>query len=104
MNFVDAIKTCFTKYADFTGRAARPEYWWWFLFIFLGGAATGVIHENLAALFYVATLLPHLAVGCRRLHDIDKSGWFLLLQLIPVIGWLILLYFFVQPGKEPNRF
>jgi uncharacterized membrane protein YhaH (DUF805 family) len=48
--------------------------------------------------------VPSLAVGCRRLHDIDKSGWFQLLNLIPVIGWIIVVYWAVQEGKEPNRF
>lgn len=104
MNFGDAIKTCLAKYADFNGRASRSEYWWWFLFVFLATMAAAIVHENAAALVYLATLLPHLAVGCRRLHDIDKSGWLLLIGLIPLVGGIILIYFFVQPPREPNRF
>jgi uncharacterized membrane protein YhaH (DUF805 family) len=92
MTFGESIKTCFTKYADFTGRASRSEYWWWFLF------------DKLTAVFSLAVLLPGIAVGVRRLHDIDKSGWFLLLYFIPIIGGIILLYWAVQEGREPNRF
>ena len=55
-------------------------------------------------LFSLAVMLPGLAVGARRLHDIDKSGWFQLLYLIPVVGWIIVVYWAVQEGKEPNRF
>ena len=104
MTFVESIKTCFSKYADFTGRASRSEYWWWFLFVLLATVATGIVSEKLSALFSLAVMLPGLAVGARRLHDIDKSGWFQLLYLIPVIGWIIVVYWAVQEGKEPNRF
>ena len=72
--------------------------WYW------GSAATGIISDKLTAVFSLAILLPTIAVGVRRLHDIDKSGWFLLLNFIPVIGWIILLYWAVQEGREPNRF
>jgi len=92
MTFGESIVACFSKYAAFNGRAARPEYWWWVLFTALVSAATGVVSETLSALFSLAILLPSLAVGARRLHDTDRSGWFLLLL------WLI------QEGKEPNRF
>jgi uncharacterized membrane protein YhaH (DUF805 family) len=104
MTFVESISTCFNKYATFEGRAPRSEYWWFVLFTWLVSLATGMINETLSGLFSLAVLLPSLAVGARRLHDIDKSGWFLLLWLIPIIGWLVLLYWFVQEGREPNRF
>jgi uncharacterized membrane protein YhaH (DUF805 family) len=104
MTFGESISTCFSKYATFEGRAARSEYWWWFLFVLLVSAATGMISETISGLFSLAVLLPGLAVGARRLHDTDHSGWFLLLWLIPVIGWIILLVWLVQEGKEPNRF
>jgi uncharacterized membrane protein YhaH (DUF805 family) len=104
MTLGESIKTCFSKYADFSGRASRSEYWWWFLFVVLVSAATGLISDKLTAVFSLAVLLPGIAVSVRRLHDIDKSGWFLLLNFIPVIGWVILLYWAVQEGREPNRF
>jgi len=104
MTFGKSIGTCFSKYANFNGRASRSEYWWWVLFVILVSAATGVVSEMLSGIFSLAILLPYLAVGARRLHDTDRSGWFLLLNLIPLIGWIILLVFFIQEGKEPNRF
>jgi len=104
MNFVESIKTCFSKYADFNGRASRPEFWWWALFVFLGSAATGVVSHMVSALFSLAVLLPYIAVAARRLHDTDRSGWLQLVGLIPLIGWIVMIYWCAQPGKEPNRF
>jgi uncharacterized membrane protein YhaH (DUF805 family) len=104
MNFVDAIKTCFTKYADFKGCATRPEFWWWVLFTVIGSVALGVIHQNISAAFSLATLIPSIAVGTRRLHDVDKSGWWQLIGLIPLIGWAVMIYWCAQPGKTPSRF
>ena len=104
MTFGDSISTCFSKYAAFDGRASRSEFWWWFLFTFLVSMATGIVSQALSALFSLAVLLPSLAVGARRLHDTDRSGWFLLLWLIPLIGWIVLVVWAIQEGKEPNRF
>lgn len=104
MTFGESIRTCFTKYATFDGRASRSEFWWFALFTFLASAAAGMVSETLAGLFSLAVLLPSLAVGARRLHDTDRSGWFLLLWLIPLIGWLVLLFWAVQGPREPNRF
>lgn len=104
MTFVESIQTCFSKYADFSGRASRSEYWWWVLFVFLATMAAGIVSDKLSALFSLVVMLPGLAVGARRLHDIDKSGWLQLLYFIPLIGWIILVYWAVQEGKEPNRF
>lgn len=104
MTFGESIGTCFSKYATFDGRASRSEYWWFFLFSFLVSVATGIVSETLSALFSLGVLLPSLAVGARRLHDVDRSGWFLLLWFIPIIGWIVLIVWAVQEGKEPNRF
>lgn len=104
MTFTESIKTCLSKYASFDGRASRPEYWWWALFMFLLQAATGMVSQNLQGIVSLGFLLPSLAVGARRLHDTDRSGWFLLLSFIPIVGWIILLIFLIQEGKEPNRF
>lgn len=104
MTFGESIQTCFSKYADFSGRASRSEYWWWALFVFLTTLAAGVVNDKISALFSIAFMLPGLAVGARRLHDIDKSGWLQLLYLIPVLGWILLIYWATQEGREPNRF
>ena len=104
MTFGESISTCFSKYASFDGRAPRSEYWWFFLFTFLVSAASGIVSETLSGLFSLGVLLPSLAVGARRLHDVNRSGWFLLLWLIPIIGWIVLIVWAVQEGKEPNCF
>jgi len=104
MTFGESIRTCFSKYAVFDGRASQSEFWWWFLFTFLASAAAGIVSQPLAGLFSLGVLLPSLAVGARRLHDTDRSGWFLLLWFVPIVGWIILLVFAVQEAKEPNRF
>ena len=104
MTFGESIRICFSKYATFEGRASRSEYWWFFLFMFLTSAAANLIGESASGLVSLATLLPSLAVGARRLHDTDRSGWYLLLWLIPIIGWIILIIWMIQEAREPNRF
>jgi uncharacterized membrane protein YhaH (DUF805 family) len=104
-DFVSSVKTCFQKYADFKGRAARPEFWWFVLFQFAVLIVLGFVHEMLSSLASLALLVPALAVGARRLHDIGKSGWFQLIGLIPIIGWILLIYWDVQPGQpESNQY
>lgn len=103
MRFTDAVQLCFGKYADFNGRAQRPEFWWYVLFIFLGGLATRIFGESAAALFSVATLLPSLAVGARRLHDTGRSGWWLLLWIVPLVGWIIMIIFMAQQGQATDN-
>ncbi len=104
MTFTESIKTCFSKYVDFSGRASKSEYWWYVLFIFVVGVILTAINHNLAALFYLGTLLPSIAAAARRLHDTNRSGWMQLIAFIPLIGWLIVIYFLIQDPKEPNRF
>lgn len=101
MTFQESVKVCFSKYADFEGRAKRPEYWWFFLFILLVGAATSLLSPVLSSLFYLATLLPSLAAGARRLHDTNRSGWWQLIVLVPFIGFIGLIYLMAQPSKSP---
>ncbi|WP_372825342.1 DUF805 domain-containing protein [Polaromonas sp.] len=99
MNFGQAISTCLSKYATFSGRASRPEFWWFFLFQILVSVAASMLGDFAASLVSLALLLPALAVGARRLHDIGKSGWWQLIMLT-VIGFLLLIYWWVQPGKS----
>lgn len=96
MNFQQSIKLCFSKYADFNGRASRPEYWWFALFIFLASAVLSMVSNLLPGIFAVATLLPSLAVAVRRLHDTERSGWWLLVGLVPVVGFIVLIVFMTQ--------
>ncbi|SRR6056297_750240 len=114
VGMVEAFKLFFTNYLNFEGRSNRGEYWWAFLAIIIVSLVLGVIDGMLTAgggipilgtIFSLATLVPGIALGVRRLHDIDKSGWLMLLAFIPVIGFLVLIYFFVQPPTPgPNRF
>ncbi len=104
MTFGDSISTCFSKYADFSGRASRSEFWWWVLFVILASAACQAISFKLSALFSLATLLPYIAVTARRLHDTNRSGWLQLIGIIPVVGWIIMIVWCVQEGVEPNQY
>ena len=104
MTFGESIQVCLKKYADFTGCASRSEFWWWALFVLICSMALGVVSNKLSGLFAIGTLMPYLAVGARRLHDTDRSGWLQLVGLIPFIGWIIVIYWLVQPSKSPTRF
>ncbi|WP_024812886.1 DUF805 domain-containing protein [Acidovorax sp. JHL-3] len=97
MDFVQAIRSCLGQYATFTGRASRSEFWWFFLFQVLVMAATGMLGDVINGIASLALLLPALAVGARRLHDIGRTGWWQLL-LLTGIGFLVLLYWWVQPS------
>lgn len=101
MDFGQAIKTCLNKYATFDGRAGRAEFWWFVLFNVLVSIAASIVWHRLGNVAGLVLLLPSLAVGARRLHDIGKSGWFQLLWLVPIIGLIILVYWAVQKG-DPN--
>jgi DNA-binding CsgD family transcriptional regulator len=101
LSFFDAIRVCLAKYADFTGRATRPEFWWFMLFVNLVVGGLMYVNENLSAVFLVAMLLPLLAAGARRLHDIGKSAWWLLFLLVPVGGLVLLAILWAVPPAEP---
>jgi uncharacterized membrane protein YhaH (DUF805 family) len=98
MTFQDSISTCFKKYVDFSGRATRSEFWWFVLFIFVISCILNIISYSIAAIFSLAILLPYIAVGVRRLHDTNRSGWWLLIGFIPLIGAIVLIVFFAQEG------
>jgi uncharacterized membrane protein YhaH (DUF805 family) len=119
MTFTSAVRSVLTQYVGFQGRARRAEYWWFALFSVLVGIATTILDlalgtdfENsaLSGGFFnlianLALLLPSLAVAVRRLHDTDRTGWWLLIGLIPLLGAIVLLVFFVQDGTPgQNRF
>jgi uncharacterized membrane protein YhaH (DUF805 family) len=114
MNFPEAIRSGFGKYATFSGRAVRSEYWFWALFTAVGLAATALLDSAIfgyhpgptpfKVLFEVATLLPSLAVAARRLHDTDRTAWWLLLFLT-LIGAIALIVWYCEKGTPgPNRF
>ena len=114
MGFGQAIGSGFKNYVGFSGRACRSEYWFWVLFVFIVGIVLGILDQVLfpdnpsgllGPLFSLAVFLPGLAVFIRRLHDIDKVGWWCLLILIPIVGWIILIIWAVKKGDDGgNRF
>ena len=99
MSFQDAIRVCFMKYADFTGRAKRPEYWWYVLFIVVVSIVLSMVSNVLSGIFSLATLVPSIAAAARRLHDTNRSGWWQLISLVPVIGIIVLIVFLAQDSK-----
>ncbi len=115
MDFKPAVETCLReKYVDFTGRAMRSEFWWFVLFIFIvsailslidGALFSGVMGEigPLSAIFSLITLIPAIAVTARRLHDVGRTGWWQLLFFLPVIGFLVILYWTVQKGTDGSN-
>ncbi len=111
MGPMQAIQSALGNYANFNGRARRSEYWWFFLFVnvlvgvlSVAGVAVSPAISGVGGLVALALILPALAVTVRRLHDTDRSGWWILLGLVP-FGGLVLLVFFALPGTSgPNRF
>ena len=113
MNFIEAIKSGFNNYINFKGRASRSEYWFWTLFCVLASIFTLLLDTFIVgdmdsapinAIFSLAVLLPSISVGIRRLHDVNHSGWWLLLCLTG-IGALLIIYWAIKTGsKEANKF
>jgi uncharacterized membrane protein YhaH (DUF805 family) len=111
MSFLDAIKSGFSNYVNFSGRAIRSEYWYWVLFVILAEGVTSIIDYGIlgsqitTSLFGLATFLPGLAIAVRRLHDLDRSGWWIFLFFIPLIGAIVLIVWYCSRGTVgPNRF
>ncbi|PHR58602.1 MAG: DUF805 domain-containing protein [Robiginitomaculum sp.] len=112
MQFSESVKTCFKKYVVFRGRASRSEFWWFTLFTSIASLALSFIEtvvfsdtlgniEPFGAVFSLATILPTIAVGARRLHDVNRSGWW---QLFPIVPGILMGVFMVsgQLGGESN--
>ncbi len=114
MGFVEAIQSGFRNYVNFSTRSPRSAFWYWQLFNLIAGIMTLLLDSAifgfgestpLNVIYTLATILPSLAVGVRRLHDIDRSGWWLLLILIPLIGIIMLIIWWCQASDpRPNRF
>jgi uncharacterized membrane protein YhaH (DUF805 family) len=113
MNFGQAIASGFQKYVTFSERAPRSEFWYWALFVFLVSILTNIVDfvmfpsgsfGPVSGIWQLAVFLPGLAVSIRRLHDVDRSGWWFLL-IFTIIGALLLLYWDCVRGTSgPNRF
>lgn len=114
-SFGEAVRLFLQKYAVFSGRANRPEFWYAVLFMVLLSIAAAVLDaltvgleasvQPFGIVTSLAVLIPSISVGVRRLHDTDRSGWWYLLSFVPLVGWIILIVFWCQRGTEgPNRF
>jgi uncharacterized membrane protein YhaH (DUF805 family) len=111
MNMIESVHSVISNYANFNDRASRSEFWWWKL-LFFGIYILSVIVsrkivllEILLIVISLAIFIPNLAVDVRRLHDTDRSGWWILLMFVPVIGLIVLLVFWSQKGTAgSNRF
>ena len=109
MSFADAIKTCFNKYVDFSGRARRSEYWYWILFTVIVDIVARAIDAGIgvmliASLASLALALPSIAVAVRRLHDTGRSGWWFLLIFAIVIGWIFLIIWYCEDSHPDNQY
>ncbi|ENW96012.1 DUF805 domain-containing protein [Acinetobacter sp. NIPH 298] len=102
-NYQQAIFTCFKKFADFKGRARRSEFWYFELFCVVMSLAFSFISEDAATIAMLVTLIPNIAVSVRRLHDIDRSGWWMLIALVPIVGILLLLFWATQEGNPSTN-
>jgi uncharacterized membrane protein YhaH (DUF805 family) len=100
MTFQESIRVCFSKYADFNGRAGRPEYWWFALFIIIASLTLSKLSPTLGGVFSLATLLPSIAAAARRLHDTNRSGWWQLIAIVPMVGIIVLVVFLAQEGRS----
>lgn len=99
---------CWSKFATFSGRARRREYWMFVLFNFLIGIACQIVDHVLGtsgiiyAIYTLAVIIPGFAVFCRRMHDVGRSGWWWLIAFVPIIGWILLLIWTCS-NSEPGQ-
>ena len=97
--YIDAFK----HYFDFQGRTGRKAFWYFVLWNFIISFVLSWISKDLANVYSLIVLIPSLAIGVRRLHDIGKSGWWILLSLIPIIGWIWLIILYLQRSIDDKR-
>jgi uncharacterized membrane protein YhaH (DUF805 family) len=107
MNFIESIQTCYKKFFDFSGRASKSEYWWFQLYNAIIYVLTLVFQGDLTLLFsilIIVNLIPIWAAAVRRVHDSDKSGWMVLISVIPLIGLYVIVLLIQDGSKGKNRF
>lgn len=113
VTFGEAVNRALTvNYCNFNGRASRSEFWWFYLFGFIASCIISVafcwsstIEYIVSGIFSLFMLLPGLGISARRLHDTGRSGWWILVNLVPIVGWIIYVYFTVQDSQPvPNPY
>ncbi|MGV9005395.1 MAG: DUF805 domain-containing protein [Brevundimonas sp.] len=103
MNIQTSVKTCLGKYVDFKGRAGRSEFWWYVVASIVAATVASILDSMFgkglfSAVVILGNFLPYLAVQVRRLHDTGRSGWWLLIALVPVLGMILLLFWWSKKG------
>ncbi|WP_224816206.1 DUF805 domain-containing protein [Hasllibacter sp. MH4015] len=110
MDFMTAVKHVFANYANFSGRARRSEYWWFYLFNIIVNVVASVVDGAIgmpivSIVAFLALIVPGIAVAVRRMHDVGRSGWWLLILFVPLVGIILVIYWFVQRGTVgPNEY
>ena len=109
MNFTQAVQSGFNKYVTFSGRAPRSEYWYWALFSFIVQIVANMLDMAMgmgliSGLLSLALLLPSIAVGIRRLHDIDRTGWWLLIAFTGIGIILLIVWACIKGTDGPNLY
>ncbi len=103
VSFIEATKLFFTRYADFKGRSRRSEYWWASLATFIVTSVLTAIIPSLVGIWNLVILVPSIAICIRRMHDIGKSGWWILVNFIPVVGQILLIIWACKDSTEDNQ-
>lgn len=111
LGFTESVKRAFgSDYCKFTGRASRSEYWWFALFNFIVYAIIATIfnpngstYSIITGIYGLVVLLPSIGLSIRRMHDIGRSGWWILINLVPVVGWIVFIVFACQPSQPQEN-
>ena len=103
VSFFEAVKLYFVNYANFSGRSRRSEYWWASLGIAILGAVITTVLADLSWIWTLVTLVPGISICVRRLHDIGKSGWWYLINLIPLVGQILMIIWFCKDSAPDNQ-
>jgi uncharacterized membrane protein YhaH (DUF805 family) len=109
MSFAESVRSCFSKFVTWSGRAGRAEYWWFALFSLLlyvvGAVITVAAHSAIPVIVVVLIIiLPSIAVAVRRLHDTGRSGWWYWISLVPLVGGIVLLVFLLTGSQGANQY
>lgn len=103
MSFMEAVKTCLSKYVTFSGRASRSEFWWFYLFTIIVSVVAGILDGVMGTVFIgmianLALILPTISAGVRRMHDTNRSGWWILVPFYNIYLWIL------KSDEGENRF
>lgn len=109
VGFVDAVKLFFSNYTNFKGRSTRSEFWWWMLATVIIGIVLNILgalaspFKIIMGLYSLGILVPSVALYIRRMHDVGKSGFWVLINLVPIVGFIVFVVFAVQPSAAANE-